>query len=91
MTKTKQQINDIYEALQALHSEEKRLFLPRFFKTGEGEYGEGDRFMGVVVPNIRPRNSSTPRSPPSRDCWPARGTRCANAASSSSRCNAARR
>lgn len=53
MTKTKQQINDIYEALQALHSEEKRLFLPRFFKTGEGEYGEGDRFMGVMVPNIR--------------------------------------
>ncbi|MBO1363569.1 DNA alkylation repair protein [Prevotella sp. A2931] len=48
-----QQTNDIYEALQALHSEEKRLFLPHFFKTGKGEYGEGDRFMGVVVPKIR--------------------------------------
>ena len=48
-----QQVNDIYEALLALYSEEKRLILPRFFKTGKGEYGESDRFIGVVVPNIR--------------------------------------
>ena len=48
-----QQVNDIYEALLALYSEEKRLILPRFFKTGKGEYGEGDRFIGVVVPSIR--------------------------------------
>lgn len=48
-----QQVNDIYEALLALYSEEKRLILPRFFKTGKGEYGEGDRFIGVIVPNIR--------------------------------------
>ena len=48
-----QQVNDIYEALLSLYSEEKRLILPRFFKTGKGEYGEGDRFIGVVVPNIR--------------------------------------
>lgn len=43
----------ITKALRACSDEEKKIVLPRFFKTGKGEYGEGDRFMGVVVPDTR--------------------------------------
>jgi 3-methyladenine DNA glycosylase AlkD len=39
--------------LQALADPEKALILSRFFKTGPGEYGDGDRFLGVIAPKIR--------------------------------------
>lgn len=32
---------------------EKAAFFPRFFKAGPGEYAEGDKFIGVIVPNQR--------------------------------------
>lgn len=44
---------EIQHALEAYIDPMKREFLPRFFKTGPGAYGEGDRFLGVVVPNTR--------------------------------------
>jgi 3-methyladenine DNA glycosylase AlkD len=32
---------------------DKAVFFPTFFKAGEGQYGEGDQFLGITVPHCR--------------------------------------
>ena len=44
---------EIQKELEMYIDPVKREYLPRFFKTGKGQYGEGDKFLGVVVPNTR--------------------------------------
>ena len=45
--------NQIKTTLHTFASKEKAILLQRFFKTAPGEYGAGDKFLGVMVPNIR--------------------------------------
>ena len=39
--------------MESLKNEEQRRVLMGFFKTGLGEYGEGDEFLGLKVPQTR--------------------------------------
>jgi hypothetical protein len=39
--------------LRSFADAEQATVLARFFKTGPGQYGEGDRFIGIKVPATR--------------------------------------
>lgn len=45
--------DDILSVLTSMRDPVQASHLMRFFKTGRGEYGEGDRFLGLKVPQTR--------------------------------------
>ncbi|MFA6227063.1 MAG: DNA alkylation repair protein [Candidatus Paceibacterota bacterium] len=46
-------VEDVKKDLRLYADFEKANVLQRFFKTGKGDYGEGDVFLGISVPNTR--------------------------------------
>ncbi|HRY62980.1 MAG TPA: DNA alkylation repair protein [Candidatus Paceibacterota bacterium] len=44
---------DIKAALKSAADPTKAKILKRFFKTGKGDYGAGDKFLGIIVPEQR--------------------------------------
>jgi hypothetical protein len=48
-----QTADDVRAALAELADPDDAIALARFFKTGRGDYGEGDAFVGIRVPAVR--------------------------------------
>ena len=59
-------LRDVRRDLRAEADGDDAIHLQRFFKTGPGEYGEGDKFLGLRVPTLR-RLAKAHRSLPVED------------------------
>jgi 3-methyladenine DNA glycosylase AlkD len=46
-------LQNLKKDLKKLSSPTRAISSLRFFKTGQGQYGEGDKFIGITVPDIR--------------------------------------
>jgi 3-methyladenine DNA glycosylase AlkD len=46
-------VANIRQTLRDMSNQEKAQILQSFFKTGPGQYGEGDIFLGITVPQLR--------------------------------------
>ncbi len=46
-------LTKLQKKFRALKNTERAALNARFFKTGKGEYGEGDKFLGITVPQTR--------------------------------------
>lgn len=53
MSSTTIRLSNLKQDLRDQADPAKAAFFPRFFKSGPGEYGEGDQFLGVTVPKMR--------------------------------------
>jgi 3-methyladenine DNA glycosylase AlkD len=50
---TRATYQEVEQALRSLRNTERAALSARYFKTGKGEYAEGDIFLGLTVPEVR--------------------------------------
>ena len=53
MKRSADMVGQLKDDLAAMADPDKAALLAGFFKTGKGQYGEGDVFLGITVPRQR--------------------------------------